>query len=66
MCSFSCFTASVFCVSMDPLTCCHAVSGGEDDKAFVWKLSDGKIEFTCNGNGICNYLQIGLGYSCLQ
>ena len=34
---------------MDPTSCSHVVSGGEDDKAFVWKLSDGKIKFTCNG-----------------
>ena len=34
---------------MDPTSCSHVVSGGEDDKAFVWKLSDGKTKFTCNG-----------------
>ncbi|XP_028393460.1 angio-associated migratory cell protein-like isoform X2 [Dendronephthya gigantea] len=48
--TFSQHAASVFCVSMDPLNCSHVVSGGEDDKAFFWKLSDGKIEFTCNGH----------------
>jgi hypothetical protein len=34
------------------------VSGGEDDKAFVWKLSDGKVQFTCNGNShvTCKFL----------
>ena len=40
---------SVFCVSMDPLSFSHVVSGGEDDKAYVWKVSDGTVKFTCNG-----------------
>ncbi|CAB3982383.1 Angio-associated migratory cell [Paramuricea clavata] len=48
--TFSQHTASVFCVSMDPSSCSHVVSGGEDDKAFVWKLSDGKVQFTCDGH----------------
>jgi WD40 repeat protein len=43
------FVASVFCVSLDPLNSTHALSGAEDDKAFVWKLSDGKVKFTCDG-----------------
>lgn len=42
--------APVFCVSLDPLACSYGVSGGEDDKAFVWKVSDGKIKFTCEGH----------------
>ena len=42
-------TASVFCVSLDPKTNTLAVRGGEDDKAFVWRLSDGELLFECAG-----------------
>lgn len=42
-------TASVFCVSLDPKTNTLAVTGGEDDKAFVWRLSDGELLFECAG-----------------
>lgn len=41
--------ASVFCVSLDPKTNTLAVTGGEDDKAFVWRLSDGELLFECSG-----------------
>lgn len=44
-------TASVFCVSLDPKTNTLAVTGGEDDKAFVWRLSDGELLFECAGEG---------------
>lgn len=43
--------ASVFCVSLDPKTNTLAVTGGEDDKAFVWRLSDGELLFECAGEG---------------
>ena len=46
---FSLFLASVFCVSLDPWSYTYGVSGGEDDKAFVWKISDGKVKFPCEG-----------------
>ena len=39
---------SVFSVSVQPsgeLAC----SGGEDDKAYVWKVSNGSILFECGG-----------------
>lgn len=45
-------TASVFCVSLDPKTNTLAVTGGEDDKAFVWRLSDGELLFECAGEGV--------------
>lgn len=41
--------ASVFCVSLDPKTNTLAVTGGEDDKAFVWRVSDGELLFECTG-----------------
>lgn len=41
--------ASVFCVSLDPKTNTLAVTGGEDDKAFVWRVSDGELLFECSG-----------------
>uniref|UniRef100_K7G3G1 Angio associated migratory cell protein n=1 Tax=Pelodiscus sinensis TaxID=13735 RepID=K7G3G1_PELSI len=48
--TFSEHSASVFCVSLDPKTNTLAVTGGEDDKAFVWRLSDGERLFECSGH----------------
>uniref|UniRef100_A0A8C9EM09 Angio associated migratory cell protein n=1 Tax=Pavo cristatus TaxID=9049 RepID=A0A8C9EM09_PAVCR len=48
--TFSLHSASVFCVSLDPKTNTLAVTGGEDDKAFVWRLSDGELLFECSGH----------------
>ncbi|TFK03601.1 calcineurin subunit B type 1 [Platysternon megacephalum] len=48
--TFSEHSASVFCVSLDPTTNTLAVTGGEDDKAFVWRLSDGERLFECSGH----------------
>lgn len=51
---FSCFIlcpGSVFCVSLDPATNSMAVTGGEDDKAFVWRVSDGEVLLECTGEG---------------
>ena len=42
----------MFCVSLDPKTNTLAVTGGEDDKAFVWRLSDGELLFECAGAGV--------------
>lgn len=39
----------MFCVSLDPATNSLAVSGGEDDKAYVWRLSDGEVLLDCTG-----------------
>lgn len=56
-------TASVFCVSLDPKTNTLAVTGGEDDKAFVWRLSDGELLFECAGEswGGCVFLGVLAG-----
>ncbi|XP_053273343.1 angio-associated migratory cell protein [Pleuronectes platessa] len=48
--TFSKHTGSVFCVNLDPATNSLAVTGGEDDKAFVWRLSDGEVLFECTGH----------------
>uniref|UniRef100_A0ACB8G2A2 Uncharacterized protein n=1 Tax=Sphaerodactylus townsendi TaxID=933632 RepID=A0ACB8G2A2_9SAUR len=48
--TFSKHTASVFCVRIDPKTNTLAVTGGEDDKAYVWCLSDGELLFECSGH----------------
>jgi len=40
---------SVFSVALDP-TGSVAVSGGEDDKAFVWRVADGSVLFECSGH----------------
>nr|XP_056717595.1 angio-associated migratory cell protein [Euleptes europaea] len=48
--TFSKHTASVFCVGIDPKTNTLTVTGGEDDKAYVWCLSDGELLFECSGH----------------
>ncbi|KAJ3584549.1 hypothetical protein NHX12_015044 [Muraenolepis orangiensis] len=48
--TFSKHTGSVFCVGLDPATNSMAVTGGEDDKAYVWRLSDGEVLFECSGH----------------
>ncbi|KAG5261915.1 hypothetical protein AALO_G00290020 [Alosa alosa] len=48
--TFSSHTGSVFCVSLDPQTNSLAVSGGEDDKAYVWTVSDGEVLLECTGH----------------
>ncbi|KAM4602273.1 angio-associated migratory cell protein [Polymixia lowei] len=48
--TFSKHTGSVFCVSLDPVNNSLAVTGGEDDKAYVWRVSDGEVLFECTGH----------------
>ncbi|XP_061082388.1 angio-associated migratory cell protein isoform X2 [Conger conger] len=48
--TFSKHTGSVFCVSLDPASNSLAVTGGEDDKGFVWRVSDGEVLFECTGH----------------
>ncbi|XP_077176767.1 angio-associated migratory cell protein [Paroedura picta] len=48
--TFSKHTASVFCVGIDPKTNTLAVTGGEDDKAYIWHLNDGELLFECSGH----------------
>lgn len=48
--TFSSHKGSVFCVSLDPVSNTMAVTGGEDDKAYVWRVSDGDVLFECTGH----------------
>ncbi|KAB5583855.1 hypothetical protein PHYPO_G00100530 [Pangasianodon hypophthalmus] len=43
-------TGSVFCVSLDPVTNNLAITGAEDDKAYVWNVIDGDVSFECTGH----------------
>jgi len=43
-------TDSVFSVSIDPVNNSMAVSGGEDDKAYVWRIQDGETLMECRGH----------------
>lgn len=42
-------SASVFSVSLDPVNNSMAVTGGEDDKAYVWRIQDGDTHMECLG-----------------
>lgn len=48
--TFSKHSGLVFCVSLDPKSNTLAVTGGEDDKAFVWRVSDGELQFEITGH----------------
>uniref|UniRef100_A0A3Q3WG07 Angio-associated migratory cell protein n=1 Tax=Mola mola TaxID=94237 RepID=A0A3Q3WG07_MOLML len=48
--TFSKHNGSVFCVSLDPATNSMAVTGGEDDRAYVWRVSDGEVLLQCSGH----------------
>ena len=41
--------ASVFSVSLDPVNNSMAVTGGEDDRAYVWRIQDGEMHMECLG-----------------
>ncbi|CAH1788775.1 unnamed protein product [Owenia fusiformis] len=41
---------SVFCIATDPGTSTLAVTGGEDDRAYVFKLATGEVMFECTGH----------------
>lgn len=48
--TFTKHTGSVFSVSLDQVSKVTAVSGGEDDKAYVWQVASGKQLFECTGH----------------
>ncbi|KAG9349437.1 hypothetical protein JZ751_027880 [Albula glossodonta] len=48
--TFSKHIGSVFCVSLDPATNSLVVTGGEDDKAYIWRICDGEVVFECTGH----------------
>lgn len=48
--TFGKHTGSVFCISLDPVTNSLAVTGGEDDKAYVWNVTNGEMQFECTGH----------------
>lgn len=43
----------MFSVAIDPESSSLVASGGEDDKAYLWKIADGEVAFECKG---------GIGY----
>jgi WD40 repeat protein len=45
------FSASVFCCDIDK-TGQFAVTGGEDDVAYVWDLRTGEVKLTCKDNTV--------------
>ncbi|XP_019614224.1 PREDICTED: angio-associated migratory cell protein-like [Branchiostoma belcheri] len=47
---FSKHIGSVFCIGLDRTTESLAVTGGEDDKAYVWRLADGEVLMECGGH----------------
>lgn len=47
---FSQHKGSVFCCDLEPLVGNLAVTGGEDDRAFVWNITNGETLFECIGH----------------
>lgn len=48
--TFTRHTKAVFCLSLDHKSNTLAVSGGEDDMAYVWRLTDGDVLLECTGH----------------
>ncbi|XP_059183954.1 angio-associated migratory cell protein [Centropristis striata] len=48
--TFSKHTGLVLTVRLDPATNSMAVTGGEDDIAYVWRVSDGELLLECKGH----------------
>lgn len=48
--TFSKHTGSVFCVGLDPVNNSLAITGGEDDRAYVWTVCNGDVLFECTGH----------------
>ncbi|KAK4003322.1 angio-associated migratory cell protein [Daphnia magna] len=48
--TFKQHSGSVFCCSIEPKESKLVVSGGEDDKAFVWDITDGQVVFECGNH----------------
>ena len=46
---FSKHEGSVFCVNISNSSN-FAISGGEDDKAYVWNVKDGEVVYSCSGH----------------
>ncbi|XP_078620279.1 uncharacterized protein LOC144887151 [Branchiostoma floridae x Branchiostoma japonicum] len=63
---FSKHIGSVFCIGLDRTTQSLAVTGGEDDKAYVWRLGDGEVLMECGAMGSSSAEQSqGLGDVCV-
>lgn len=43
-------SGSVFACALEPTSGNLAISGGEDDKAFIWNTSDGEVFLECSGH----------------
>uniref|UniRef100_A0A1B6IUN7 Uncharacterized protein n=1 Tax=Homalodisca liturata TaxID=320908 RepID=A0A1B6IUN7_9HEMI len=43
-------TGPVFCCALDPINGNLAVTGGEDEKAYVWVTQTGEVVFECEGH----------------
>lgn len=43
---------SLFCCHIDPAEGKLAVSGGQDDKAYVWEIDSGKVVLECTGHQV--------------
>jgi len=48
---FAVFLGSVFCVNVSSRKSL-AVTGGEDDAAYVWNVSNGDVVFKCTGQRV--------------
>ena len=57
-------SASVFSVAIDPVSNTLAVTGGEDDKAFVWRIQNGETLLQCEGKVMCPDLRGTSPLSC--
>jgi len=49
---------SVFCCAIEPTEGKLALSGGQDDVAYLWEISSGNVLLECEGHSVSSRLQI--------
>lgn len=47
-----CVSGPVFCCAIDPKNGNLAITGGEDDQAYVWEIQNGEIIMECKGHNV--------------
>lgn len=50
----------MFCCAIDPKNGNLAVSGGQDDKAYVWETQNGTVIIECEGHSVSNNFSVSM------
>jgi len=47
---FTGHTGSIFAIALNPINQCYAISGGEDDRGFIWNIVNGEVHAELSGH----------------